>query len=132
MFVICSDCDTETGREEEPWIQTDHQPSATAGAHCQTNHSGGQGETPHVFIYLGPFNRRLHSNCIQMFQKNSVFCVLGEWSQRAEALQRPSETRCNALNPLEGRNEDSAMPLGHSSKWSKLGNGANGKHLSAG
>lgn len=83
----------------------------------------------HAFIWVGEGG---DSNRIQMFQKNSVICVFCVRSQSAAALQRPSETRWKALYPLEGRKEDSAKPLGHSSKWSELGNEANGKHMSAG
>lgn len=82
----------------------------------------------HSFIWV---RGGLHSNGIQMFQKNSVLCVFCERSQSSAALQRPSETRWKALNPLEGRKEDSAKPLGHRSKWSELGNEANGKRVSA-
>lgn len=87
----------------------------------------------HACIWVGEGGwGGLRSNRIQMFQKNSVLCVFCERSQSAAALQRPSETRWKALNPLEGRKEDSAKPLGHSSKWSELGNEANGKLVSAG
>lgn len=45
-------CVAETGGEKERWSPTPHQePSAEAGEHCQTDHSGGTGEIPaHVLI----------------------------------------------------------------------------------
>lgn len=51
VFMICFvTCVAERGRKEERWSETDQEPSAEAGEHCQTNHSGDQGETQNTLL----------------------------------------------------------------------------------